>query len=66
MRRFSASTRGRSGARSMRMLDRAPSLRKVLRASSTMSATTVGWGSTASVPISIWATSRRSLMRERM
>ena len=60
MRRRSASTSGRSGSRSMVRLFPPPLLPKALRARSTSTATSAGSGLTASVPVSMPATSNRS------
>ncbi len=58
----SAMIQGRSAARSMSISCRPPPLRKPLRASATRRATSVGSGETASVPVSMRATSSRSLI----
>ena len=62
MRSLSAMTQGRSGARSISMLCLPPPLRKPLRASLISMPTSVGSGKTASVPVSMRATSSRSLI----
>ena len=62
MRSLSAMTQGRSGARSISMLCLPPPLRKPLRASLISMPTSVGSGETASVPVSMRATSSRSLI----
>ena len=66
MRRRSASTRGRSGGRSMIRLARPPPLWNLLLASSTRTVTSTGSGDTGRVPVSMRATSRRSPIRWRM
>ena len=66
MRRRSAMTQGRSGGRSISIVFRPPPLRKVFLASSTRLATSVGSGVIESEPVSIRATSSRSLIKSRM
>ena len=62
----SARTRGRSGGRSIWTVCRPLLLRKVFRACSTRSATSVGSGVTDSVPASMCPASSRSLIRPRI
>ena len=66
MRRLSAITRGRSGARSMSSSFLPPALRKLFRARSTRTATSAGSGLTGSVPVSMRATSSRLPIRSLM
>ena len=62
----SATTRGRSGGRSMRTAGLPPPLRNVCRACSTRPATAAGSGTTDSVPASMRPASSRSPIRPRM
>ena len=66
MRRRSAITGGRSGSTSTARVVRPPALVKALLARSSSSVTSVGSGSTASVPVSMRATSSRSPMSARI
>ena len=58
----SAMTQGRSGSNSISTLCRPPPLRKAFWASLASRATSVGSGETASSPVSMRATSSRSLI----